>query len=272
MNRPLRFATLLLIGLAPSLAAATITNLSDWTLAEDPPNTAMSGMIDSPTQATLEAAGSVPSGTDIGFQSVDGPSVAASTGCYYFSPASDFSVAIDYNLSAVASSGGGGIGLGIGEDRAGVNSAGVGLAFINGLPTLLATAARIDNDDEPIASFGTPMGFGRFFVSYDSASGDITAGFSGTPGAATPDTTSVIAGIQDQWDDEPLLVSFFLRSQEFSLAPTLPSVPPLSGTSVTAVFSNFEVLSGTPVPVIPEPAAIVLALCGACVLGHARGW
>ena len=67
--------------------------------------------------------------------------------------------------------------------------------------------------------------------------------------------------IQDSWDDEPLHVTFFLRSQEVS------PLPELTMGSLTAVFSNFEVLKGNAIRV-PEPAtatgALMLLALGFC--------
>jgi hypothetical protein len=273
MNYRLRCSATIFFAASACCAMATnISNLNNWTLVEDPFDPGMTGMVDSHSQATLMAVGSIPSGTDIGFQSVDEVDVANSTNGYYFSPTNDFTVAIDFDLTAVDSMGAGGIGFGVGEDGDGTDSAGVGLGIINGLPTLLATAGRTNDADLPIQFFSSaPMGFGRFFVRYTSATGDITLGVSGTPGAGMADETKVFATVQNDWDDEPLLLSFFLRSQAID-SLSIPGIPPLSGTSVTAVFSNLEVLDGEPIGVIPEPSALMLVttMASCLILSHRR--
>ena len=264
MTRPIVSPIALLISLFASTlsGAAPITDLAGWTLLQDPPHPGMTGSVGVSGEASLLASGAVPSGTDIGYASVNGPDVAASTAGRYFDPAAAFSVAIDFDVSATGSVGAGAIGFGIGEDAAGADSAGVGLVIVNGAPTAFGTAARVADVDQPIEAFPTlPFSSGRFFVSYSPAA-DIVLGVNATPGAAAPSLTRSLSGLQAQWDGEPLLVSFFLRSQ---------SAPPLAGAlgagQLGAVFSNFQVLSGTPIAVVPEVSAaglIAWAIAGAC--------
>ena len=155
----------------------------------------------------------IPAGTDIGYQSVDGVDVAGSASGFYFSPLEDFHVAIDYDVTHDASVGFAGIGFGIGEDRDGMDSAGMGLAINNGAPTAFAGAARIGDVNQSPLLFGTAATTsGRMFVEYDSTSGDIAVGINTTPGAAVPTETQTFAGIQNSWDDEPLLASFFCEA------------------------------------------------------------
>lgn len=203
--------------------------------------------------ARLSAAGAIPSGVDIGYASVNGADVASSSAGYYFDPAFDFSVAVDFNLTAPASIGAGGLGFGIGEDVGGADSAGIGLGFLNGAAVLFATAGRVDDVDQAIESVVSGFGQGRLFVRYDSATGDVSVGVNATQGTPAPGVFKTLAGIQKQWDDEPLLVSFFLRSQELS------PFPALSSGQVDAYFRNFEVLSGSPIAIVPEPTTAVLA-------------
>lgn len=257
---------LLTLALTPSLAFATaLTDLNSWTQIEDPFNANMSAMIDSPTQATLIANGAVPSATDIGYASVNGQDVATSTAGYYFDPSADFVVAIDYDVSNFGSIGGAGIGFGIGEDIDGSDSAGIGLGLLGGAPVLLSTAARVGDIDQPLQSFtSTPTASGRMFVNYNAAAGDVTLGFSPNKGDGMAVETVTLNGLQNLWDDEGLLVSFFLRSQGAGI------VPPLTTGTLTAVFSNVEVISGTPIAV-PEPAtALAMMLAGAVALGRRR--
>lgn len=232
--------------------AATITDLSTWSVVEDPPHSGTMASIDVMGVARLTAGGAVPSGTDIGYASVNGADVANSTAGYYFDPSADFSVAVDFDLTARSSIGAGGLGFGIGEDVDGANSAGVGLGFVNGAAALFATAGRVNDVDQPIESIVSGFGSGRLFIEYDSATGDVKAGVNATQGTPAPSVFKTLSGIQDLWTDGPLLVSFFLRSQAITPFPALTS------GQVDAYFSNFEVLSGTPISV-PEPTAAALA-------------
>ncbi|MEQ8846529.1 hypothetical protein [Botrimarina sp.] len=246
-----------LLAAAPHASAATITDLTTWTLVEDPAHPNMSAVQDSLLLSTLAASGAVPSGTDIGFASLDGADAGASLSGYAFDPAQPFSVAIDFDVSAVDSVGGGAIGFGIGEDIDGVDSAGVVLGLLNGSPVAFLGSGRVgDVDVAPVSFPVVPFKTGRFFVDYDPA-GPITLGINATLGAANPSMTQTLNGLPAQWDGEPLLVSFFLRSQ---------SAGPISGFAsgeVTAVFSNFAVTSGAPFAV-PEPSALagVVSLVG----------
>ncbi len=255
MFRTSLFAVVLLIGAAAQ--AASITDFRTWTPIADPVHPGMSASIDGMGVAGLAATGAIPSGTDIGYASVNGADVATSTGGYYFDPALDFSVAVDFNLTAAASNGAGGLGFGIGEDVDGADSAGIGLGFLNGAAVLFATAGRVNDVDQPFESVVSGFGSGRLFVEYDSATGDVMVGVNAAQGTPAPGVFKTIAGIQNQWDDEPLLVSFFLRSQ--ALSP----FPALSSGQVDATFSNFEVLSGTPIAIVPEPTSSLLAILGA---------
>lgn len=249
----MRMRLLASVFLLPSglAGAALINDLSTWTEYEDPPSAAMSATIESGV-ARLGAKGAVSSGTDVGYASVDGPDVAGSTSGYYFDPAADFSIAVDFDQSASTSIGGGAIGFGIGEDRDGRNSAGVVLGFVNGAAVVFASGARVNDVDLPALPLVSGFSVGRFFVEYRSAVGDVIVGVNATPGASAPSVQATIAGVQNLWGDDPLLVSFFLRSQAVS------PIPALSSGSVTALFSGFEVLSGSPIT-IPEPTAAALA-------------
>ena len=244
-------------------ANAAITDLSTWTLVEDPPNANFSA-IQTSTNVTLGAGGPVPAGVDIGFQSVDGSTVSNSTVGHFFDPNSDFSIAIDYAWNFNSAAGFLGLGFGIGEDSAGENSAGVAMLTSNGSPFLtFGGAARVnDADQTPITLGITPSTLsGSMFVSYEASSGDIILGASTTPGAAGPTVTGTYSGIQNQWNDEDLLASFFIRSDG----------PPGSqwlGGDANAVFSNFRVLSGSPVA-IPEPSTFGI-LSVVCIFATTR--
>lgn len=239
--------------------AASIEDLSTWSLVEDPADANASGTIDSPSQATLTMVDNVPTGTDIGFQSVNGETVANSTAGYYFSSEESFSIAVDYSVTPAPFNSIVAIGFGIGEDRQGMDSAGVALVTRSGSFTRVTSAGRIDDINQLGGGFSaaSQTGEGRFFVAYDATDQGLTMGFSPTQGVAVPSETLQLNGLATQWNNEPLLVSFFLRSQG------------LRSDQAEAVFSNFKVLSGSPIRV-PEPTAAILAVC-VCLLGGPVG-
>jgi hypothetical protein len=249
--------------LSSAAVAAPITNFTSWTLTQDPPNLLFTGS-STGTSASLSAgSGSIPAGTDIGFASVDGTTVVGSTGGNYFSPASSFSLAIDYDLTAALPAGtstsGIFIGFGIGEDATGIDSAGVTLGAVNfsGAPLLgLAAAARVNDVTQPSGPVsGVAGAAGTFFVSYDQPTGNVVVGAANTPNALTPTGTHTFAGLANGWDGQDLLASFYMRSDNPGTFPTW------NGNSATALFSNFRVLGGTPIAV-PEPGTAALVVIG----------
>ncbi len=242
------------------------SDFTQWTPVADPPNSNFSSAA-SPMLATLSAAdAAIPAGVDIGFQSVDGPTVAQSSRGFRFDPQSDFSLAIDYSFSFSNSPAGLlGIGFGIGEDGSGQNSAGVALATLNGSPYLFFGGAARVNDSEqllPLLPLTAATAQGTLFVSYEASSGNVLVGASGIASASAPQTSGVFAAIQNQWQDEDLMASFFLRSQSQSGLPAWQG-----GGTADAVFSNFRILSGNAIAV-PEPSgmlAVSLAAALACL-------
>ena len=80
-------------------------------------------------------------------------------------------------------------------------------------------------------------------------------GAANTQDAAAHTGTYTFANIANSWDDEELLASFFMRSDNPSGAPLW------AGTSASAIFSDIRVLSGTPTT-IPEPTTATIALIG----------
>ena len=241
-----------------------ITDFTNWTQVEDPPNGNLSGFANSSSATLIADGGPIPVGVDIGYQSVNGNTADLSTAGYIFSADEDFEIAIDFDLSFDNASGGLGIGIGIGEQGTGENSAGVGLLTASGIPLLFSGAAR--DDDSSLAS---PLGLpatnsGSFFVSYDQATGDVGFGVSSTKMAAAPDASGSFSGVDlDTWQGDDLLVSFFMRSQDIPI----PVTPGWQGGTATGVFTNFRVLSGSPVSV-PEPSggAILASIAGISVL------
>lgn len=217
----------------------------------------MTGSVDNSTQVTLTATGLVPAGTDIGYQSVNGNDVASSSFGSYFSASQNFHIAIDYSLTSLQSAGFGAIGFGIGEDRAGTNSAGVLLAINNGVALAFSGGARTNDISQTQPALGaSPTTSGRFFIRYDSSSGDIIYGVNATPGSAAPSHTGTFGAIQNSWNGDQLLASFFLRSDD----PLFFSS--LSTGTLSTVFSNFEVIEGAHISIVPLPATVWLFVSG----------
>lgn len=250
-------------------SAAAIVDFDDWTIAQDPYDVDFSASIHTGGATLSASSGAIASGTDIGFFSVDGSSVASSSDGWAFDPVSNFRIAIDYDLSFASANGVLGIGFGIGEDIAGANIAGVGMLTLNGNPTLdFFGAARVNDVNQVFGTSGSSLGLsastsGSLFVAYDSNSGDVSVGASSTKGASTPSHTFTMSAIQNGWNEAHLLGSFFLRAE------TIPGVASgwSSGTA-DAVFSNFRVLEGEALAVVPEPSGFALVTMGfLCVWG-----
>lgn len=248
-----------------STTLGAINDFNNWTLVEDPPSPNFSSQVVNSSQIELSASGgAIPAGTDIGYQSVDGVTPATSTQGYAFDPAQSFSIAVDFSISFPGSASGDlGIGFGIGEDSDGMNSAGVALLTRNGTATAFGGAARInDVTQAPQAIVTLPSLTGAFFVSYDEPTGDVTVGV-GAPGAGAASASTTFAGIQNSWNDGLLLASFFLRSDG-----TL-GTPWASGTA-RASFTDFRVLSGSPVEVPSSGSSALAAIAGVMVFRRRR--
>ena len=240
-----------------AIAGAQIEDFGQWTLLEDPPNALFSASSSS-NSVTLSAASdtltSVPSGTDIGFASINGPTFAASDFGYGFDPSANFKIMVDYDLSFLPSVGGGlVIGFGVGEDTDGANSAGVVYATNNGIPLLVSTAARVNDETQlpTIFSPNKPL-VGSFSVEYYANSGSIWVG-TGDFGANIQTESKEITDIQNQWGDAVLFPSVFLRSQNLGGGEWSSGA---STGSAEAVFSNFRIINGEEIRatnVIPEP-------------------
>ena len=242
------------ISMIASTAFGTVSDLTAWDLVEDPghPNLSASR---SASSAILSADGAVPNAFDIGYASVDGLEVGNSNQGYYFSPNEDFEIRIDFDVSAVSSVGGGGFGFGVGEDRNGENSVGVAGAVANGSIVDFFTAGRTGNAPIVPTAYSLPgVDQGRMAVQYFSSTGNFWLKLTEFSGGGAVTITRQVAGIQNNWDDKPLLASFFLRSDDTLGAP-------LTTGQLTATFSNFTVVSGTPIAV-PEPTAAGLMLLG----------
>ena len=174
------------------------------------------------------------------------------------------------------------LGLGVGEDRKGVNSAGIGMSQITAFGFDFASfqGAFTNNDNANIRSLtdsvnpsGTaPTYAGTLSVAYDvdplTNEFTITVGATGTTGSTTSFTST---GDLTAWVGDDLLVSFFLRSDSFVATGGLfpVTVPPWTGTSAQASFSNLAV-SGNAIQV-PEPTSLgLLALSSLAVMRRRR--
>jgi hypothetical protein len=246
--------------------AGAITDLSGWTLLQDPPNALMTGTSTSGSATLVAGSGSIPAGTDIGFASVDANTPAVSGAGHYFSAGTSFSLSINYDLSFVAGSGLVAIGFGIGEDAAGVDSAGATLFANNGAASFVAGTARSGDVNLAPNFFAlSPSLVGTMFVAFNHGTGDVTVGAASGANAAVAESSHTFTADVLAWDGTDLLVSFFLRSD---------AVPPLfgsawNGQNATAVFSGLSVLSGAPLPV-PEPGVAWLGAIGWGLLAARR--
>lgn len=252
-----------------AVALADISDFTQWDLYGDPVSANMGGS-SGPDTATLTAVGPISSGTDVGFSSVDARTIREATQGYYFEVDSDFEIAIDYDLSHIGASGGFGLGFGIGEERTGENSAGMGLLTNDGDPFLtFAAAARINDVTQTAQITNLPSTLaGSMFVAYEAATGNITLGASTAQDAATPEVVATYEGIQNSWNNNSLIANFFVRSQSISFfAPD-----GFEAGTAEATFTNFRVIRGNAIAV-PEPGSISLIYLislGLCLASHSR--
>ncbi|WP_230627447.1 PEP-CTERM sorting domain-containing protein [Roseiconus lacunae] len=262
------FCLTVIAGIDPSKADADVTNFLTWQPIADPVDPGFS-VAASPTTANLFALDQpIAAGIDIGFASVNGSTVASSMTGHYFRPTDSFALAIDYDWSFAGNpSGLLGLGFGIGEDAAGENSAGIGLVANSGIPLLTyAGAARVNDVNQNAMLLGTPSELsGTLFVSFHAPNGDITVGAATTKGATMADDSTTFSSLQQQWNGDNLMVSFFMRSDQQSILQSW------QGGQSEAAFSNFRVLSGAAVA-IPEPSALILlsSLTGGFLLRRRR--
>jgi len=262
MHRYASPLALAMLFLTSALSAnASINDFNTWTLVEDPDHANFTASIDSPSQLTLTAGdGEVAAGVDIGYQSVNGATASGSTQGYAFDPAQDFalSVAFNFDFGAGPDVGELAIGFGIGEDAGGENSAGVTVYTKDGsLAAVPITgayfgAARVnDATQSPLPLTDLSDMNGRFFVSYDAASGSVTVGVADSPSATVADSSTTFAAIQPSWPGGFLLASMFLRSDGV-LGQNWQS------GGADAAFSDLRVDEGAAVLLVPEPTSLVL--------------
>lgn len=273
-----RLLTAITAGSACAIAAsasATITDLTTWQFYYDndpgpgPLQDATTGSA-APNLAQLSFLNDVdvPAGYDIGFSSINANTVAQATAGHYFSAAEDFSVSLDFSITLNNPNGLVALGFGIGEDRKGVNAAGIGLGLPTFGDTLPAFQGAATNDDvaigrdltDSVAPSGTaPTYAGTLSIDYDVD--PLTNEFTITVGAAgiNNSTTSFTStGDLTAWAGDDLLVSFFLRSDTAltNIGPFPLTIPAWTGTSAQASFSNLTITGSA--TQVPEPSSLAL--------------
>ncbi|MEO0587240.1 MAG: PEP-CTERM sorting domain-containing protein [Planctomycetota bacterium] len=261
-------AALCLALLLATPTSAQTTDFTAWTLLEGPPDPDLSGVVaPDGTTATLSATGSINAMTDIGFASINGQDVASSNRGFYFDPNESFAIAVDYEIEIISTpttSTVFRIGFGIGEDINGTDGAGVavGVSATFPTPSLFFTGSASARTDDEVVSDPTVLAstgaVGSLQLAYDAATGNITV--DSGPDLPPPDPTDpfaidssfTLSGLQNSWDNEGLIVSFFLNGVGVGF----------EDGDVEATFSNFRILEGTPIA-IPEPAALTLLAAAA---------
>lgn len=260
--------------LITTIHAAPITDFHAWNLVEDPPRDNLSSSIDSPNQVTLTASGSVPDANYIGYQSLNGNSPSRPVSGFAFDPTTSFSIAIDYDWSLQNAVGGSEIGFAISEYGERNNTASVQILAWNNRVLLVTESAQTQfgsvettpliDTDEPFSTPGAPPPMGSLHLAFDAESGDITVG-SGMIGSDLVDRVGILSGdtVYNLWNAEGdiglLSVSLFLRSQQIGDGEAATLVPQFSSGLASISFSNFRVISGSPVA-IPEPALLGLSV------------
>lgn len=280
MPAPRLLAAALVCATATS-AAATITDLTSWDFYRDPdpgPGALQAAMTGSAAvnlaQLNFLSDVDIPAAYDIGYSSVNANTVDSAVAGYYFDASQDFSVSLEFAITLTNPDGVIGLGLGVGEDRAGVNSAGIGFGLVSAFNSTAAAfqGAATNNDVAVRRDLGAVVSpfvsgstySGTLTVGYDASTGDISVGASGdgssssTSFSRTSDLTS--------WAGDDLLVSFFLRSD--SVSSPIP-VGPWSGESAQADFLNFTVVQGS-ASAVPEPSSIALLGVGGLAMIRRR--
>jgi hypothetical protein len=266
------FAILFSVILAFSMVASTsadITDFTSWHLVEDPADANLSASVATSTASLTAGPGSVDVGNDIGYATIDGNTASTSSKGFVFDIDNDFELAMTYDLTFGSASGALGLGFGIGEEISGENSAGIAMITNNGSPFFnFAGAARTNNMNQAVRDTGLAASLsGTLFVGYDAATGNINLGAARSKEANAAEATVTYLELQDEWNDQQLIVSFFIRSD------AIPILAPngWGGGQAEAVFSNFRVLNGS-ATAIPEPGtwSVALALSGIAVCRRRR--
>lgn len=277
-------ATFLACALTAS-AQASLSDLATWDFYRDaasatPVQTAAMTSSAAPNLAQLNFIDDVdiPTAYDIGYSSIDTNTVSNATAGYAFSASQDFTIAMHFSLTLNNPGGFVGLGLGIGEDREGVNSAGIGFGAgtFTGITTTSFAGAATNNDSPVTKSLSSAVSptvtgstyAGSLTVAYDATTGDITVGAAPQSVNATPlppTGTATFTGSTDlaDWAGDDLIVSFFLRSDAPSIFTNW------TGDSAEADFFDFTVVQGSPT-LVPEPASLAMLGFGLVCLRSRR--
>lgn len=280
MPDPRRLATALVCALTAS-AHAAIDDLTNWDLYTDsvgatPTQSAAMTGSSALNLAQLNFINNVDqdAGFDIGYSSVNANTVDQATSGYYFSTDESFTVRMHFILDLTDPAGVVGIGLGIGEDRAGENSVGIGFAAATSSTLALQgyAGALTDSTGRTVTSIllvpNASSYSGSLSVAYDATTGDVTVGAAaglGTPDPLAPTNTTTFAASEfANWNgDDKLLVSFFLRSD------SQLGFNNWTGDTAGADFFDFTVVQGSPIQV-PEPGSLALLGLGSLALTRHR--
>lgn len=217
---------------------------SQWTLIQDNPT----DLSLSETSQRLEVLATGAAGS-----SDDALYLSNGLGGFRMSTAADFALSIDYNVTGVSGTGLFALDFGVGTDATGDNSAAIGYAPSTGLGGGVAVASRTANVQTTYAVaalLDATYQAGTMTLSYSPATDTLTLQVKDQ----SLDLPGLVGGA---WGADGLFVSFGGRGSGVALS------------AGQAYFDNFEVLSGTVLPV-PEPGTLALLSFGMAAILRRR--